>query len=111
MKFGEYVKSLRLSKNITLRDMSKEIGIISFTYLGEIERNEKIPSEKIVRALAEYFNIEPITLLILSKLIPDELIRLVENDIEGFDKIVRTLKSKPAEEIFNLVQKVRDGEW
>ena len=52
MNFGDYLKSLRSRKEITLRDLSKTVDI-GFSYLSEIENSKKTaPNDKTLLALA-----------------------------------------------------------
>lgn len=52
MNFGDYLKSLRCRKKISLRDLSKTVDI-GFSYLSEIENSKKAaPNDKALLTLA-----------------------------------------------------------
>lgn len=53
---GEYLAELRASKNIRLTAASREIGITP-AYLKEIEKGLKLPSDMIIRIIADYYEI------------------------------------------------------
>lgn len=110
MKFQEYIKHLRESRNLSLRDLSLELGF-SFVFIGEVERGVKPPSEKFVRKFAEVFQVEPVALLILANHVPRELVEFAERDFTEFSHLVQNIKTRSTEEIINLTRKVRDGVW
>lgn len=56
MSFGERLRALRLEKNFTLRELSKELDI-SFSALGKYERNEHQPDFETLEKIADYFNV------------------------------------------------------
>jgi transcriptional regulator with XRE-family HTH domain len=53
---GEYLSELRASKNIRLTDAARAIGI-SLPYLKEIEKGLKLPSDLLIRTIADYYQI------------------------------------------------------
>ena len=55
MKIGKKIKKLREGQKIKGYEFAKEIGIKP-PYLSEIENKGKIPSLKIMRKIALYFN-------------------------------------------------------
>lgn len=60
--FGRYLKELRDRKGDSLKVVGRAVGVSSM-YLSEIERNpKKIPSDEIIRSLADYYNISEILL-------------------------------------------------
>ncbi|MTV50777.1 helix-turn-helix domain-containing protein [Heliobacillus mobilis] len=58
METGDLLKEMRKEKGITLAELGKEIGGVSVTYLSEIERGQKVPSDHLVRQLADYYDID-----------------------------------------------------
>ena len=40
MRFGDYLKSIRLRKDLTLRELSTSVNL-GYSYLSEIENNKK----------------------------------------------------------------------
>ncbi|WP_252237452.1 helix-turn-helix transcriptional regulator [Clostridium sp. ZBS17] len=56
MNFGERLRQLRKEKELTLRDLGKDLDI-SFTSLGKYERNERQPDFETLEKIAEYFNV------------------------------------------------------
>lgn len=59
---GEYVKSIRKKKNITLSALSADIGCTA-SYLSQIERGLREPSLPMLRKLSEALNIPMVSLL------------------------------------------------
>lgn len=57
-KIGSELRSIRLRRNLTIYDLSEQIGI-SENYLSLIERDKKIPTdEKIVYNIAKAYDID-----------------------------------------------------
>ena len=54
--FGETVKLLRESSNLTLRELSKTLNIDT-SMLGKIEKNSRKPTLQLIEKLATYFNV------------------------------------------------------
>lgn len=54
---GAYLYELRLTKGVSLRDVATQVDV-SANYLSEIERGVKIPSDHMLRDLAEYYEID-----------------------------------------------------
>ena len=54
--FGEMIRTLRKQQKLPLRVVASAIEIDS-TLLSKIERGERLPTEKQIEKLAQYFNI------------------------------------------------------
>src|SRR5690348_5478005 len=79
MTLGKRVKELRLAKQLTQRELGKQVGL-SFTYISKLEhdRLEHTPSIKALAALAAALGVDELELMELANKVP-----LV------FDKVVR----------------------
>jgi transcriptional regulator with XRE-family HTH domain len=53
---GEYLAKLRTEKNIRLTDAARALGI-SPPYLKEIEKGLKLPSDMLIRSIADFYEI------------------------------------------------------
>jgi transcriptional regulator with XRE-family HTH domain len=58
---GEYLKELRNSTGKSLKEVCDQLSL-STTYLSEIERGLKSPSDFLIRELAEFYNIDENTI-------------------------------------------------
>lgn len=56
-RFGEKLHLLRTSSNLTLRDLSSQLGYRTHSYLSEIESGSKIPTAALILKIAEMFNV------------------------------------------------------
>ena len=57
MKFGDYLKSIRIRKTLTLRDLSDNVNL-GYSYLCEIENNKKAaPNDQALLLLANFLNL------------------------------------------------------
>lgn len=55
--FGEYIRELRISRNLPLRKVAADLDIDPST-LGKIERNSRKPPREIIEKLADIFKID-----------------------------------------------------
>ncbi len=55
--FGEQVRTLRESAQLSLREVAEEIGIDT-SLLGKIERSDRQPTKEQIKLVAKYFNID-----------------------------------------------------
>jgi SOS-response transcriptional repressor LexA/DNA-binding XRE family transcriptional regulator len=66
MTFGETIGFLRKKNNFTKKEVAEYVGC-SQTYIGDIEKKKKIPSDHLVVKLAELFKHNKKSLLFLAK--------------------------------------------
>ena len=55
--FGEHLRTIRETANLSLKDVSNNIGIDT-SLLGKIERNERQPTKEQIKQLAKFFKID-----------------------------------------------------
>lgn len=56
--FGAYLRSLRESSKMTLKDVAEKISIDP-SLLAKIERSERQPTKEFINSVAAVFNIDP----------------------------------------------------
>jgi transcriptional regulator with XRE-family HTH domain len=49
---GEIIRNLRLEKGLSLKDLGEQVNV-NYVYLSRLERGMEIPSETLIRTLAE----------------------------------------------------------
>lgn len=59
--FGDYIHRLRIEKGDSLRKAAMGIGV-SAMYLSELESGKKIPAGKTTRKIADYYDVDYMTL-------------------------------------------------
>lgn len=74
MTLGQRLKELRLSKNLTLRELAKLVDM-DFTYLSKIEndRTDRPPSEELLGKLADKLGVDRDELMGLSGELPKDV--------------------------------------
>ena len=78
--FGEYLRTLRLEKRYSLREV-EELSGVSNSYLGLIERGQRpIPGADILKKLAPVFDVPVRDLLSAAGYLKEEDISLSEED-------------------------------
>lgn len=65
-KFGEKLRTLRRQRALTITQLGDKLGV-SYSYIGKMERGEKIPNIAMLVKIADLFEIG------LDKLVRDEL--------------------------------------
>lgn len=54
---GDYLSSLRNKKGLSITAVAKELSV-SRPYLSEIEKGIRLPSDELIRKLAEYYDVD-----------------------------------------------------
>jgi transcriptional regulator with XRE-family HTH domain len=63
-RFGEKLKTLRLSQTMTLQSLAESLGYKSHGYLSELEAGKKMPTVELVVDIATLFNVTTDELLL-----------------------------------------------
>jgi transcriptional regulator with XRE-family HTH domain len=66
-RFGEKLRTLREQRGISLRQLTREFGFNSHSYLSGIENGKTKPSVEFVVKVADFFGVD------VNKLVRDEL--------------------------------------
>jgi transcriptional regulator with XRE-family HTH domain len=90
MTFGQKLRKLRQTKNLSQKRLAAQVGI-NYTYLSKIE-SEKLdfapyPSEELIRRLAEALSADVDELLLLAKKIPADIRDRVLQRPDAFRKL------------------------
>jgi transcriptional regulator with XRE-family HTH domain len=56
-RFGEKLHSLRTSKEMTLKELARALGLTAHGYISEIEAGKKKPTTDFVLKVARYFKV------------------------------------------------------
>lgn len=57
LSFGEQIRSLREEQNLSLREVSTQIGIDT-SLLGKIERDERQPTKEQIKHIADFYKFD-----------------------------------------------------
>lgn len=90
MNFGAYLKTLRESAGLTLREVASSIKIDS-SLLAKIEKNQRHPKRQIIKSLASFFKIEEKDLL--AEFLSDQIAYKVFDE-EGDLNILKVAEEK-----------------
>lgn len=109
MKFGERLRALRQTKNLSQRDLAVQVGV-NFTYISKIE-NEKLdfaqfPGEELIRKLAKALEADEDELLILAEKVPERIKKRVMERPDAFRKFA----DLDDETINRLLEEIDDDE-
>lgn len=89
MGFGEKIRTLRKSQNLTQKELGDLVGV-TFAYLSKVE-NERLdfgdyPSEDLIRKLAAALSTDEDELMLLAKKIPEHIRQRVFERPDAFRK-------------------------
>ena len=89
MKFGEKIRQLRKSQNLTQKELGDLVGV-TFAYLSKVE-NERLdfgdyPSEELIRKLAVALSADEDELMLLARKIPEHIRQRVFERPDAFRK-------------------------
>jgi len=110
MDLGKRIKALRKTKRLTQQEFAKKAGI-NFTYVGKIEKGQKIPSVRILGSIARTLGV-PLDYLIVGK----DVVPIVNEYTRVFEKIMERprvleflsrVKDLPDDEILMLIDIVK----
>ena len=78
MQFGERIRELRQSRNLTQRELGAKVGV-EFSYISKIENGKldfgDFPSESLIHKLAEVLETDEYDLLVLAEKVPPHVRR------------------------------------
>lgn len=102
IKAGLFLADIRAERGMTLQDVGDKIGV-SATYISDIEKGRKVPSDTVIRDLAQLYEINEndlferygkIPLAALEMLEKYDELREVIAEIETNPKITREMAEK-----------------
>jgi transcriptional regulator with XRE-family HTH domain len=80
MTIGERLRILRENTNLSLREVSVQIGVDASS-LSKIERNERQPTKQQLKSIASFFEVEEKTLV--TELLSDQIAyRILEEEAD-----------------------------
>ena len=56
-RFGEKLRTLRMRRGMTLRELADALGYVSYSYLGLLENGKKKPTAELVMKVAQLFQV------------------------------------------------------
>lgn len=105
--FGQRLRELRKSKELTQRQLAKKAGI-DFTYLSKIENDQPSyrPSEEVIRQLAAVLQANADELILLSQKIPAEIQRAMTRNTKAqtFLRSASELSEQDWDRILKIVE-------
>lgn len=89
MKFGEKIRELRKTHNLTQKELGDQVGV-TFAYISKVE-NERLdfgdyPSEELIRKLSAALSSDEDELMLLARKIPEHIRQRVLERPDAFRK-------------------------
>ena len=109
MKFGEKIRELRKSQNLTQKELGDLVGV-TFAYISKVE-NERLdfgdyPSEDLIRKLAAALGTDEDELMLLAKKIPENIRQRVLERPDAFRKFA-DLTDTDIDQLLEQIEKKR----
>src|SRR5262245_269790 len=80
ISIGEFVRTLRVNKRLSLKAVAKIIGIDT-SLLGKIERNERYPTKEQIKQVAKFFELDEKQMI--KELLSDQFAyRIIEEQVD-----------------------------
>lgn len=101
---GGWLRELREERDLSLRELAKQLGDVTAAHLSDIEFGRRYPSDELLGRLGRFFSVKEADLRALDSRPPvDELKRLALND-PAFGLALRKLVNKEvtSDEILKL---------
>lgn len=78
--FGQYLKKIRVSHNISQRELANNIGV-DYTYLSKIENGKlEPPAEDTIKKIADFLGENADNLILLANKIPSDYKEVLKSD-------------------------------
>lgn len=87
--FGKYLKSLRESMSLTMRELDKRSGV-SHSYISQLERGERAASPDILNKLSGPLGVTPTELMVKAGHIPESDPSATPTPSSAFDRYIRS---------------------
>lgn len=103
---GDRLRELRDARDLSLRELAKQLGDVTAAHLSDIEFGRRFPSEELLARLAKFFKVEETELRALDTRPPvEEMKRLAQTD-PAFGLALRKLVDKEftTEDILKLTK-------
>jgi len=113
--FGAYLKDLRLSKELTLKELGAQIGV-SYASISRIEDGKQEPTPETLKKFAPAFGVSIEQLMIKCGYLVPEIMPIIACTkdgklIEGLQNIIQDLNDQQLAELTKLgeIIKIRDN--
>lgn len=105
-KLGDYLHALRISRGKTLRTAAKEMNM-SAMYLSEIESGKKIPSGKMLKNIADFYQESYIKLASMGN---DSVENNHPTSAASVARMVEGLSEENIKKVFEYIQSMEKGD-
>ena len=112
MDFGKTLKQLRKERRISQRDLAEQLGV-NFTYISKIETGniDILPSEDLIRRMAEFLGADPEELLDLAGKLDLKRLQQVARDVPEAGMVLRRIQdNKLTTEQWRKIEEIVDNE-
>ncbi len=110
LKLGEYLRSLREAKGLSVRQLADQLGLES-SYVSKIEHGDRVPSEAVLGSLAGVFEISPHLLMAMSGQVTRAFIEAMQRYPKAFATLIEGLPKASEQTVVRAARAVRDGDW
>jgi transcriptional regulator with XRE-family HTH domain len=107
-RFGAIIRQAREGKDISLRDLAKQVGV-SPTFLSKVETEDWKPKEEKVRKIASLLGLDGDDLVARAGRIPSDLTEIIKQHgaRTELEMLLRTTKRFSSTDLSKLVQQAQ----
>ncbi len=108
---GDKLRQLRDSRDLSLRELAKQLGDITAAHLSDIEFGRRYPSDELLRKLAQFFKVTERELRVLDTRPPVEEIKRRAQSDPAFGLALRKLVDKEItpQDILKMTKRRTEG--
>ena len=89
MNFGNVLRALRQGKEVSIKQLAKELGL-NYTYISKLENSKVNPSPEVVKKVSHYFNYDSDELMLTADKIPKDIMEILKNNPNEAIKYLRS---------------------
>ena len=86
--FGSVLKKLRKNKSLSIKKLSSKLDI-NYSYISKLENDKTLPSVDFIDRISKVFDYDKEELLIRAGKLPDDIIKILQNNPKEAVKILR----------------------
>ena len=95
MTLGSKLRTLRLSRGISIKKLAPELSL-NYTYLSKLENDKVIPSEAVIERISRYYGYDRDELMLLADRIPDDIRQILRENPQAALEYLRNRFARDA---------------
>jgi len=89
-RFGDLLRELREENGVGIKTLAPHLGV-GYTYLSKLENGRSVPSDELIKRIAEYFGCDPDQLYLSADKLPPDLVDVIKRQPIESLRLLRSL--------------------